>query len=74
MHKVDLRNYGDLWTELIAKIKETNPYFEVFASSTSVKFHLKYFYGIDVHVTPNAKIGEVYMMPQEYTAFLLKWG
>lgn len=68
MHKVDLRNYGEFWTEFVIKFDV------VVASPWLVTRYLKDSYGITAHVTANAKIGEVYMMPQEYTAFLLKWG
>lgn len=70
--KVNLKDYGDFWTDFITRARTAYP--DLFISTVSVKQWIKEFYGINVHVTPNSKIGEVYMMPQEYTAFLLKWG
>ena len=72
MRKINLKSYPKFWEDFAERVNnEIDPRAAI--TSVSVKFWLKDWYGITVHITSNGAFAEVYIQDADYTAFLLRW-
>ena len=72
MRKVDLRSYPKFWTDFSDRInKQIDPSAAI--SGQDIKRWMQAWYGINVHIMHSGSLGEVYMLDQDYTAFVLRW-
>ena len=71
--KINLKAYPKFWTDFVGRINtQIDPSAHV--SGQDVKRLMQDWYGINVHIMQSGSLGEVYMLGQDYTAFLLRWG
>ena len=72
MKKVNLKDYPKFWNDFTERVnKDIDPSTPI--SGSVIKFWVKDWYGITVHIMSNGPLAEVYMMGPDYTAFLLRW-
>ena len=72
MKRVNLIQSPKFWIDMNARI---NKYIDPSATvgSHHIKLWMKEWYGINVYVMPSTIAGEVYMLDEDYTMFVLRW-
>lgn len=72
MKRVNLQMYSKFWQDITARInKHIDPSAAV--GSHHIKLWMQEWYGINVYVMPMNQLGEVYMLDEDYTMFVLRW-
>ena len=72
MKRINLKEYPKFWTDFADRINaEIDPSSHI--SSHNIKRWMLDWYGINVHIMNSGSLGEVYMLGQDYTAFVLRW-
>jgi hypothetical protein len=70
--RVNLIQYPKFWIDMTARInKHIDPSAAV--GSHHIKLWMQRWYGINVYVMPTNQLGEVYMLDEDYTMFVLRW-
>ena len=72
MKRVNLRMYPKFWLDMTVRInKHIDPSATV--GLHHIKLWMQGWYGINVYVMPTNPLGEVYMLDEDYTMFVLRW-
>jgi hypothetical protein len=72
MNRVNLKAYPKFWTDFADRVnQEIDPSASI--SGQDIKRWMRSWYGINVHIMHSGSLGEVYMLDQDYTAFVLRW-
>lgn len=72
MKRVNLIAYPKFWLDITDRIRTTvDPSAAV--GSHHIKLWMQEWYGINVYVMPMNQLGEVYMLDEDYTMFVLRW-
>ena len=73
MNRVNLKAYLKFWADFTDRVnQEIDPSAAI--SGQDIKRWMQAWYGINVHIMHSGSLGEVYMLGQDYTAFVLRWG